>query len=180
MPSYKAQRLHTSADQARRYHLYDSADQLILVADQGSPWLPEDTRRQVRLARPDGVQVASLDFPTAPLKPGKGAAHALMVEHAVYALITVAREPYDDGEATTRHVIEVEGQRWIGERPEPADETLLALYDGGPDAADSSAALGTLRTSVIEPYDLEVQVPASDLKYPGLLALALVYLVDAG
>jgi hypothetical protein len=182
MPLYRAQRLHTSAEQARRYHLYDSADQLLLVADQGSPWLPEDTRRSVRLARPDGVQVASLDFPTAAPKPGKGAAHALMVEHAVYALITVTREPHDGEAAAPRHVIEIEGNRWIGERPEGVDEDalLLALYDSGPDAADPSAPFGALRASVIEPYDIEAQLPPADLKYPGLLALALIYLVDAG
>ena len=40
MISYRVRRLHAPGDAARRYHLFDRADQLLLVADQGSAWLP--------------------------------------------------------------------------------------------------------------------------------------------
>lgn len=186
MPLYKALRLHTGADQARRYHLFDAADQLVLVADQGSPWLPDDTRRQVRLARPDGLKVATLDFPTSPARPGKGQPHALMVEHAVYALITTMIDEYDD-QPERRLVVEVEGNRWVGLRPDAADDRLLlGLYDSEttgtdfnlPDESDPMAPIGQVRRAVLETYDLEVLLPSATLAHAGLLAASLVFLVD--
>ena len=38
MISYRVRRLHAAGEMARRYHLFDRADQLLLVADQGSAW----------------------------------------------------------------------------------------------------------------------------------------------
>ena len=46
--------MHAPGEAARRYHLFDRADQLLLVADQGSAWLPNEATPQVRFARPDG------------------------------------------------------------------------------------------------------------------------------
>ena len=50
-------RLAAESDATRQYHLFDGAGTLVLVADQGSPWLTEN-RYHVRFARPDGQPVA--------------------------------------------------------------------------------------------------------------------------
>ena len=58
MISYRVRRLHAPGEMARRYHLFDRADQLLLVADQRSAWLPADQPPGVRFARSDGERVA--------------------------------------------------------------------------------------------------------------------------
>ena len=141
MISYRVRRLHAPGEMARRYHLFDRADQLLLVADEGSAWLPADQPPHVRFARPDGERVASMDLPRpTDRRPEKQHNYAVIYEHAVYALITAPARPPSGatGPLTsssgivwpfTRLMIEVEGHRWLGLRWREEAGPLLVLYD---------------------------------------------------
>ena len=137
MVSYRVRRLPADDEPTRRYHLYDRADQLLLVADQGSAWLPADQPPQVRFARPDGERVASMDLPRHDeRRPDKKQNYAVIYEHAVYALITATEThngstgPLSPGPGPfTQLMIEVEGNRWPALRWPGEEGPLLTLYD---------------------------------------------------
>lgn len=195
MVSYRVRRLHAADEAARRYHLFDRADQLLLVADQGSAWLPPDEPQQVRFARPDGERVASMDLP----RPDERRAdrkqnYAIIYEHAVYALMTAMDLSSGTGSLTApppsrafdRLVIEVEGSKWLGLRWSEDDGPLLVLYDAAasglsaavdPESADLPEPIGLLEVGAGE-YDFDLTLPAGRLAQGPLLGLALVFLVD--
>ena len=197
MISYRVRRLHAPGDAARRYHLFDRADQLLLVADQGSAWLPADQPPQVRFARPDGERVASMDLPRpTDRRPEKQHNYAVIYEHAVYALITAPARPPSGatGPLTsssgivwpfTRLMIEVEGHRWLGLRWREEAGPLLVLYDAAAglslaverDSSDLPEPLGLLEVGAGD-YDFDLTLPAGRLEQGPLLGLALVFLVD--
>ena len=196
MISYRVRRLHAPGDAARRYHLFDRADQLLLVADQGSAWLPADQPPHVRFARPDGERVASLDLPRpTDRRPEKQHNYAVIYEHAVYALITAPARPPSGatGPLTsssgivwpfTRLMIEVEGHRWLGLRWREEAGPLLVLYDAAGlslaverDSSDLPEPLGLLEVGAGD-YDFDLTLPAGRLEQGPLLGLALVFLVD--
>ena len=179
----------------RRYHLYDRSDQLLLVADQGSPWLPEAP--QVLFARPDGERVATMDLPRPDdRRPDKKQNYAVIYEHAVYALITaldlssgtgaLRPPPAAAGATFDRLVIEVEGQKWLGLCWTGGEGPLLILYDieasdlspsVDAEAADLPAPIGLLEVGTGD-FDFDLTLPAGRLAQGPLLGLALVFLVD--
>lgn len=193
MVSYRVRRLHTPDEDARRYHLYDRADQLLLVADLGSPWLPDTSDRQVCFGRPDGEAVATMDLPRPDeRRPERARSYAVIFEHAVYALITAhgAPEPLTRQRLVPpfdRLVIEVEGNRWLALRWTEHQGPLLVIYDM--DASDLSVHVDPEADELPEPiglleagpgeYDLDLTLPAGRVGHAALLGLALVFLTDA-
>ncbi len=200
MISYRVRRLHAADEPTRRYHLFDRADQLLLVADQASPWLPADTPPHVRFARPDGERMASMDLPRAgDRRPEKQQNYAIIYEHAVYALITAPVRPSSVGAAGPlpphgqamvwpfgRLMIEVEGHRWLALRWREPMGPLLVIYDAAAaglsltvdrDSADLPEPIGLLEAGAGD-YDFELTLPAGRLEHGPLLGLALVFLVD--
>ena len=198
MVSYRIRRLPGDSESGRRYHLYDRADQLILVADQGSAWLPAGDEPQVRFARPDGERVATMDLPRpADRRPDKKQHFAVIYEHAVYALITAMDLSSSTGSLSRagavgsfdRLVIEVEGNKWLalcwtGQEEGP----LLILYDADaaglaatvdPESADLPAPIGLLEVGTGE-YDFDLTLPAGRPAQGPLLGLALIFLIDGG
>lgn len=197
MASYRVRRLPAGEEAGRRYHLFDRGDQLLLVADQGSAWLPTDQQPQVRFARADGDRVAVMDLPRPSDRRADGKQnYAVIYEHAVYALLTtmdlssgtasVAAPPADG--SFDRIVIEVEGNRWLGLCwMGDEDGPLMVLYDAGaadlspsldPEAADLPEPIGLLEAGTGE-YDFDLTLPAGRLAQAPLLGLALAYLVDS-
>jgi hypothetical protein len=188
-----------NGEPARRYHLFDRAEALLLVADQGSPWLPADLPPQVRFSRPDGDRLATMDLPRGDdRRPDRKQNYAIIYEHAVYALITsldlsggtaALNAPPPAGPPTfDRLVIEVEGHRWLGLRwnEEGDNGPLLVIYDAAaadlpnavdPEAADLPEPIGLLEVGAGD-YDYDLTLPAGRLAQTPLLALALAYLVD--
>ncbi len=200
MVSYRIRRLPMNGEPARRYHLFDRAEALLLVADQGSPWLPPDLLPpQVRFSRPDGERVATMDLPPPDeRRADRKQNYAIIYEHAVYALITALdlsggtaalNAPLPAGPPTfDRLVIEVEGYRWLGLRwtEEGENGPLLVIYDADaaglstavdPEAADLPEPIGLLEVGAGD-YDFDLTLPAGRLAQAPLLGLALAYLVD--
>ncbi len=198
MVTYRVRRLPATEDEdARRYHLFDRSDQLVLVADRGSAWLPDDESLQLRFSRPSGERVASMDLPRpADRRQDKKQNYAIIYEHAVYALITAmdlssGTSPLIPPAATTnkfdRLAIEVEGNRWLGLCwTGGEDGPLLILYDAAaadlpttvdPESADLPEPIGLIEVGVGD-YDFDLTLPAGRLAQGPLLGLALVYLID--
>ena len=194
MVSYRVRRLPATDESARRYHLYDRADQLLLVADQGSAWLPADQPPQVRFARPDGERVASMDLPRGEDRrpPDKKQNYAVIYEHAVYALITATEIQNGTGPLSpgprpfSQLVIEVEGNRWLALRWPGEEGPLLTLYetDGwssthlDPESADLPEPIGLIEVGAGD-FDFDLTLPSGRLEQGPLLGLALVYLVGS-
>ena len=198
MISYRVRRLHAPGELARRYHLFDRADQLLLVADQGSAWLPPDQPPGVRFARADGERVASMDLPRpTDRRPERQHNYAIIHEHAVYALITTPVRPPSGatGPLTSssgivwpfmRLMLEVEGHRWLGLRWREEAGPLLVLYDAVAaglsltverDSSDLPEPLGLLEVGAGD-YDFDLTLPAGRLEQGALVGLALAFLVD--
>lgn len=196
MVSYRIRRLPADDEPGRRYHLFDRADQLLLVADQGSAWLPAGDVAQVRFARPGGEQVASMDLPgPASGRPERKQNYAIIYEHAVYALLTAKDLSGGTGALTQapvpgkfdRLIIEVEGYKWLGLCWTGGDNgRLLVLYDMeptglsssvDPESADLPEPIGLLEVGAGD-YDFDLTLPAGRLTQGPLLGLALAYLVD--
>lgn len=199
MVSFRVRRLPDEDPAVRRYHLFDRAEQLLLVADQGSGWLSPGPP-QVRFGRPDGERVATMELP----RPDERRAdrkqnYAVIYEHAVYALITamdlssgtspinppplpVGPRPFD------RLLIEVEGNRWLG-LCWTGEETgpLLVLYDAeaaglsptiDPEAVDLPEPIGLVEAA--GEHEFALTLPAGRPAQGALLGLALIYLIDNG
>ena len=190
--------MHAPGELARRYHLFDRADQLLLVADQGSAWLPPDQPPGVRFARADGERVASMDLPRpTDRRPDRQHNYAIIHEHAVYALITTPVRPPSGatGPLTSssgivwpfmRLMLEVEGHRWLGLRWREEAGPLLVLYDAAAaglslaverDSSDLPEPLGLLEVGAGD-YDFDLTLPAGRLEQGALVGLALAFLVD--
>jgi hypothetical protein len=188
MVSYTIRRLHAAGDRDRRYHLFDRADQLLLVADLGSAWLPADQDHQVRFARPNGDPVATMDLPQPDdRRPVKSRDYAIIFEHAVYALISARSSSKSQQDAEfDRLVIEVEGHRWLALCWPGGREALMVIYDA--DAADIPTHIDPASTDLPEPIgvvedggeaEFHVTLPAGRPAQGHLLAMALVFLIDA-
>lgn len=199
MVSFRIRRLPMNGEPARRYHLFDRAEGLLLVADQGSPWLPPDLPPQVRFSRPDGERLATMDLPRPDERRlDRKQNYAIIFEHAVYALITALdlsagtaplnAPPPAGPPSFDRLAIEVEGHRWLGLRwTEEGDEgPLLVIYDAvaadlptsvDPESADLPEPIGLLEVGAGD-YDFDLTLPAGRLAQAPLLGLALAYLVD--
>lgn len=172
-----------SHDAARRYHLYDDASQLVLVADHGSPWLPNEPFRHVRFALPNGHPIASLDLPWAsePTRSEDATSYAVIFDHAVYAIINAY---VGDPRPFPYHIAEVEGHRWVVIPHETSHHIYAGVPSGlsycdDPQELDLPERIGTI-TAVDNPIAVELDPPPEDaLHETALFALALAFLLDA-
>ena len=172
-------------DSDRRYHLSDDQEQLLLVADYKSPWLANDPAAYVRLARPDGELVATLDLTNArpsSNQPARGGSYALIYDYAVYAIIT--RMVLEDAQQPL-YLIEAEGERWLA-LAQDEEPLRYALYDRAPARLDSRRApetsqlaepVGSVRRDSAS-HDYTVELPGENLRRPKIVSLALVFLID--
>lgn len=178
---FKVKRLHDATDSGRRYHLFDEDHHLLLVADQGSAWLPEEPQR-VRFAKPNGEQIALLDLPRASSGvPTRAASYAIIFNHAVYALFN---ELSADQNTPPNYLLEVEGNRWLMKRQEQDSLTFLNIYEQFPaDIAiyaetELPEPIGSIRTAAND-YDFTISLPSDQLSQAPLIALALVTIVES-
>ena len=172
-----------SDDAARRYHLYDAADQLVLVADHGSPWLPNEPFRHVRFALPNGQPIASLDLPWLGelSRQDEATSYAVIFDHAVYALINAhVAEP----RPFPYLIAEVEGHRWLV-MPNGGNHHIYAGVPSGlaycetPQELDLPEVIGTIAAAT-NPIAVELDPPPDDsLHETALFMLALTFLLDA-
>jgi hypothetical protein len=188
MLAYAVRRTSNEEDGPTLYHLFDESADLLFVAQPGQPD-PRDaapTYRHIYFRAPDGRIAASLDLPwTDPTRREDSPQYALIHDDAVYALLTGAG-PFDEDEPFQLCSVEVEGKRWLGLRPTGDNGPLLSLYE---DVASDLSIYGDLEgadlpdpVAVVEagPENgaFSVKVEKGKLIQPGLLALALVLLVD--
>jgi hypothetical protein len=182
---FKVKRLHDATDAGRRYHLFDEAHHLLLVADQGSPWLPEEPQGRVRFARPNGEQFATLDLPRAGSAPAaKKASYAVIFNHAVYAIFN---ELSADPNSPPDYLLEVEGNRWLVTREEQESLASLNIYEQFPadverySETDDQEPIGSVRPAGDEygDYDFTISLPSEQLSQTPLIALALVVMVES-
>ncbi|MBP7999176.1 MAG: hypothetical protein KA314_00655 [Chloroflexi bacterium] len=172
-----------------QYHLFDHRQQLILVADYGSPWVPP---HQVRLARPDGQPVASLTLPRPALtrfrrQTSNLASYALVIENAVHAVINRLQPSTVNQSEKPYYIIEVESQKWLA-LGEPEGAERFALYSTVPPRlafiplrqVPLPAAVGTINPMPPDtlPYDFAITVEPGRLKQLPLLLLCLVFLME--
>jgi hypothetical protein len=200
MLAYVVRRTSNEEDGPTFYRLFDESADLLFVAQPGQPD-PRDAapiHRHIYFRTPDGRIVASLDLPWTDSARRDGAPqYALIHDDAVYALLTGADSAGDD-EPFQICSIEVEGKRWVGLWPggskgsedatEPAadENVLMTLYE---DVASDLSIYGDLAGADLpEPVAVvtagsddglfNVRVARGKLIQPGLMALALVLLVD--
>lgn len=186
---YTVQRMTADVGGLSTYTLFDSNGLSLLEADQSHGPAP-DARRQIRLARPDGRLVATIDVPPVAADSAdneRRSDYAIIHEFAVYAIVSVRRRPAADGngERETYYVLEVEGDTWLA-LPHPEDEACYALYDEVP------AGLHTydMLTELDLPADigqicrhdsdqtLTIKLEPLWLEHTDLIVLALALLID--
>jgi len=183
---FKVKRLHRATESGRRYHLFDEDHHLLLVADQGSTWLPEEPQthqtQRVRFAKPNGEQIALLDLPrTSGAISGKAASYAIIFNHAVYALFS---ELAADPNSPSDYLLEVEGNRWLVARQEQDSLVSLNIYDQFPADIEIYAEtelpepIGSIRSAEGD-YDFTISLPSEELSQAPLIALALVIVVES-
>lgn len=183
MPDFTVRRLPV-VESDRRYHMFDDQNQLVLVADYRSPWLQAAGEDHVRLARPDGRLVATLDMtearPSARRKQ-HGRSYAIIHDYAVYGILNDLRL---NGARRPAYSIEVEGTRWLAFAPDE-DRLVYNLYDRvpgqlgkdvPPDPERLPHPVGLLEGAAGSVYALTL--PAGFLRQRELVGLSLVFLID--
>jgi hypothetical protein len=186
---YTVQRMTSDADGFSTYTLFDANGTSLLQADQSqSP--PPDARRQIRLARPGGKLVATIDIPQVVAvtgDEGHRADYAIIHDFAVYAIVSVRRRPAAEGngERSLYYMLEVEGETWLA-LPHPEQDACYALYDEVPAGLQTYDTL----TELDLPTDigqicrhgdgetLAISLESSRLAHTDLIVLALALLVD--
>lgn len=187
MLAYIVRRITGEGDSPPRYHLFDEAADLLFIAEPvpspSSTDAPPD--RRILFRDPEGVVVASLNLPRATNRPGEPPQYALIHDDAVYALLSGA-EPEEKQGPFRLCSIEVEGKRWLGLRPTGDGQPLLSLYEdvasdlsiyGDLEGADLPDPVGIVEAGTDEGVFV-VQMARGKLIQPGLMALALVLLVN--
>lgn len=189
MMDFAVRRLTPGTDSVPNYHLLDPDGNVLIVADQSAA-ADLDERRQVRLARPDGRLLATIELPLIENSNGaEGAAdYAIIHEYAVYAIFSVHRRPpaENGNQLATYFTLEVEGERWMV-LPDPAMDHCYAIYDQVPKGLfgyethgdlDLPPSIGHL-CAVEDEWAYTVSLDPERLRETGLLVLALAYLVDS-
>ncbi|MGB5057860.1 MAG: hypothetical protein WBO48_04175 [Candidatus Promineifilaceae bacterium] len=184
--------LRPFSENGQQAHLYVGQNRLSLVADFGTPWLRHGEPGKVRLARPSGEALASLEFPGLKTTSKGGVpriSYALIYDHAVYAIITQHTWPnLDDADAVSYFMIEAEGQRWAALNREVNGRSLpdqFVLCDNAPAVVEphaqflddcQAAPVGQIqRPTSAEEY--QVIMPDGRFRQPQLILLALVFLI---
>lgn len=189
MMDYGVKRLDPDNGEMPRYHLFDERGRLLLEAEQERPQ-PADARRQVRLSRPGGKLLASIDLPAAAeevAEVGASTDYALVHDYAVYAIITQHHRPVTEEQEAARlyFTLEVEGEEWLAlSRPEP--DECYALYDAVPTGLNTYNVLTELDLPPVlgriyltdDEYDFGVKLDPQRLEQTALVVLALVLLID--
>ena len=185
MFDYGIQRLPPVAGD-RRYHLFDNQGELELVADFGSPWLPNEPGKQVRFARSDGRLVATLDFPDDVFRrKGKEVdkSYAIIFDYAVYAIINELLLESAEQLAASFSV-EAGGNQWLlvpagGQTNEFGLHRLPRGYGHylQPASAELPEPASVIRREAAN-FDYTATVEHDALAQPGLVILALVFLLD--
>jgi len=196
---YAVKRLNPGQGELPNYHLLDPHGAVLMVADQSVAPRP-DERRQVRLARPDGRLLATIDLPEAgALSADNEADYAIVHDYAVYAILSVHRRPAGDEagkdteKSTVRSVkenghyltLEVEGEKWLVlHHPELAH--CFAIYDEIPAGLhtydtitelDLAPSIGRICHTEDE-YAFTANLDPYRLQQTGLVVLSLAYLLD--
>ena len=188
MLSYTAVRLPASGADGRRYQLFDSVGHLLLVADQGSPWLPDDPTHHVRFARPDGTSIAWLDLPWLNAEtPEAKRSFAIVYDDAVYALVSRSKRANADEDRLAVWLLEVEGQAWLMVQEMLDGVPRISLFDevpgdlaiyGSPQDAGLPDPIGVVSGSEEDDSRFAITFPAGELEQAPLMALALTFLLD--
>jgi len=162
---------------------------MILVADHGTPWLPDDPQQHVRFALPSGDTVATMDLTWAAQSGRNGRQHiayAIVMDHAVYAIINKYWNANAE-DAQPYFVIEVAETMWLvlGKESDNQHYTLydqvpsdLMIYDQ-PLQSELPDPVGYLYAGLGE-HDFNIVMPTHQINYPALVSLALIFLVDNG
>jgi hypothetical protein len=184
---YGIQRLSSSIPDVRRYHLFDSQNKLKLVADHGTPWILPAGSNQVRFGLPSGEVRATMDLTWTAREKRNGRQHvayAIIVDHAVYAIINRYSHVEDNGQPDY-FVLEVADTLWLalGKANSAGHYTLYdeipsdLMISDTPEQADLPDPIGYLYQGLGE-FDYNVVIPQKQITEPTLIALALSFLID--
>ena len=182
-------RLPADSPEIKRYHLFDKKGKMILVADHGTPWLPADPQKHVRFALPSGDVVATMDLTWAAKKGRNGRQHtayAIIVDHAVYAIINKYWDANND-EVRPYFVIEVVETLWLvlGKETENSHYSIYGevppdlMILNEPNQSELPDPIGFLYAGLGE-YDFNIAMPTHQIDYPALVSMALIFLLDNG
>ena len=181
---FAVKRITAGAGSAPNYHLLDPQGNILLVADQ-SVAPSADDRRQVRLARPDGRLLATIDLPLAG-SDVENADYAVIHDYAVYAIFSVHPPEGEERKLGGPYfTLEVEGERWAV-LPDSEREHCYALYDEVPRGLTPYGSLLDLDLPLaigeVCRLDTDVAYTATlgltRLQQPDLVVLTLAYLID--
>lgn len=183
---YTVRRLTSGADQPPNYHLLDLQDTVLMVADQNVAPDTEE-RRQVRLARPDGRLLATIELPLLD-SAAETADYAIIHDYAVYAILSRHARLNEEGSPAAPHfTLEVEGERWLA-LPDPKQDGCYTLYDeaprglssyGAPADLDLPPAVGNICHQEGDgDHAYVISLDDERLQQPELIALTLAYLID--
>ncbi len=186
---YTIRQATSEADELPTFLLQDHEATTLLIADhaQGPP---PDSRRQVRMVRPSGRLVATIDLPNLAATPGeqdRRVDYAIIHEYAVYAIISVRRRPAEEGDSGSQdyYLLEVEGETWLV-LPHPERRECYAIYDEIPPGLHLYDALTRLDLPPAigeacqheEESSLHVALAPRRLAHTDLVVLALAYLIE--
>lgn len=188
--NFTVQQTTPEAGEFPTYVLYDEAESQLLMANISQSQPPE-TRRQIRLTRPSGRLVATIDVPTVEAAPGdegkeKRLDYAIIHEYAVYAIISLRHRPPSegDGKAGVYYLLEVEGETWLA-LPDPEDSACYIFYDEVPSGlhtydmltkVDLPSSIGSICRD--EEMDVLVSLEPRRLLHTDLVVLALALLIE--
>lgn len=187
---YGIKRVRTDWPTARCYHVYDNRNRLILVADHGTPWLQPDPQQQVRFALPSGEPQASMDLTWMAKRSRNGRQHiayAIILDHAVFAIINKYWEEAADTGVLPYYVLEIADTLWLA-LAKPGADRHFAFYDEVP--SDLMIYEQPQQSELPQPighiyhglghYAYNVAMPVQQLRHPALVALAMAFLIDQG
>lgn len=186
---FSAKRLFVHELDMVGFHLFDADGALVMVAEHGTPWQPEQEKHLLRFAYPNGQVVATMDLSGVPVAGKFGyvrTSFAVIYDMAVYAMISEFR-PEDTAAAddTLPHYeIEVDGMAWVM-AGQTSGNPLFALFEkSGSDPVVHASlltdglvpAIGTI--SALDGETFAIDLPDNVLRQPAVVALSLLYLTQ--
>lgn len=184
---YIVRRTTSETGEFPTYTLLDTNGATLLHADQ-SQGPPPDSRRQIRLMRPGGRLLATIDVPPTTVDEDEQRLdYAIIHDYAVYAIVSVHRRHNSEGNGSAERyfVLEVEGETWLL-LPHPEQNACYALYDEAPASLDTYDTLTELDLPRHigrfcrdgDDRALSIQLDSARLTHTNLLVLALALLID--